>query len=93
MAGCAALPGHATTHAHGDHVGVGGLSCAPAVNMADLHKRVERLLAQRENPLTSLHSSSSVGGASSEPEAIYANLVTPSNLLSRMAAFDQTGAS
>jgi hypothetical protein len=39
----AALPGHANTP------GESGLSGPPVVNMADLHRRVERLLANREN--------------------------------------------
>nr|SVE75584.1 EOG090X00VK [Daphnia hispanica] len=39
----AALPGHVNTP------GDSGLSGTPVVNMADLHRRVERLLANREN--------------------------------------------
>nr|SVE74953.1 EOG090X00VK [Daphnia dolichocephala] len=43
----AALPGHTNTP------GDSGLSGPPVVNMADLHRRVERLLANRENNLGS----------------------------------------
>nr|SVE73385.1 EOG090X00VK [Daphnia atkinsoni] len=69
----AALPGHVSTP------GDSGLSGTPVVNMADLHRRVERLLANRENNNIS---SNSVSMQTSEQEAIYANLVAPSNLLS-----------
>lgn len=79
----AALPGHASTP------GDGGLSGTPVVNMADLQRRVERLLANREN--NNLNSNS-VSMQTSEQEAIYANLVAPSNLLSCIA-FDQQGKS
>lgn len=81
MAG-AAMPGH--TGVPSDS----GLSQAPVVNMADLHRRVERLLASREN--NNLSSTSVANMQASEQEAIYANLVTPSNLLSCIA-FDQSG--
>nr|SVE89711.1 EOG090X00VK [Daphnia sinensis] len=77
----AALPGHVNTP------GDSGLSGTPVVNMADLHRRVERLLANRENNNVS---SNSVSMQTSEQEAIYANLVAPSNLLSCID-FDQTG--
>lgn len=77
----AALPGHTSSSADG------GLSGTPVVNMADLHRRVERLLANREN--SSLNANS-VSIQTAETEAIYANLVTPSNLLSCMG-FDQPG--
>lgn len=79
----AALPGHASTP------GDSGLSGTPVVNMADLHRRVERLLANREN--NNLNSNS-VSMQTSEQEAIYANLVAPSNLLSCIG-FDQQGKS
>jgi len=65
---------------HGQH-GVG----AAGVNMADLHVRVERLLAQRDHPLSLVHAAQAA-----EHEAIYANLV-PSNLLNCIA-FDPSGA-
>nr|SVE92220.1 EOG090X00VK [Megafenestra aurita] len=68
----AALPCHANTP------GDSGISGTPVVNMADLHRRVERLLANREN--NNLNSNS-VSMQTSEQEAIYANLVAPSNLL------------
>ncbi|EFX86200.1 hypothetical protein DAPPUDRAFT_193293 [Daphnia pulex] len=68
----AALPGHANTP------GESGLSGPPVVNMADLHRRVERLLANRENNNIN---SNSVSMQTSEQEAIYANLVAPPNLL------------
>nr|SVE72766.1 EOG090X00VK [Ceriodaphnia reticulata] len=61
----AALPGHASTP------GDSGLSGTPVVNMADLQRRVERLLANREN--NNLNSNS-VSMQTSEQEAIYANL-------------------
>lgn len=77
----AALPGHTSTS------GDVGLSGTPVVNMADLHRRVERLLANREN--SSLNTNA-VSIQTSETEAIYANLVTPSNFLSCMG-FDQSG--
>lgn len=77
----AALPGHASTP------GDGSLSGTPVVNMADLHRRVERLLASREN--NNLNANS-VSIQTSEQEAIYENLVTPSNLLNCIN-FDQPG--
>nr|CAH0105309.1 unnamed protein product [Daphnia galeata] len=77
----AALPGHVNTP------GESGLSGPPVVNMADLHRRVERLLANREN---NNMNSNSVSMQTSEQEAIYANLVAPSNLLSCIN-FDQAG--
>lgn len=77
----AALPGHANTP------GESGLSGSPVVNMADLHRRVERLLANRENNNIN---SNSVSMQTSEQEAIYANLVAPPNLLSCIN-FDQAG--
>jgi hypothetical protein len=55
--------------------------------MADLHRRVERLLANRENNNIN---SNSVSMQTSEQEAIYANLVAPPNLLSCIN-FDQAG--
>jgi len=77
---CAALPGHggAGMNVSGD----GGLAGAP-VNMADLHRRVERLLANRENGLSS-------SAVACDQEAIYANLVAPSTLLNCIS-FDQPG--
>ncbi len=77
----AALPGHASTP------GDSGLSGTPVVNMADLQRRVERLLANREN--NNLNSNS-VSMQTSEQEAIYANLVAPATLLSCIS-FDQSG--
>ena len=78
MANAASLPGHASTP------GDSGLSGTPVVNMADLQRRVERLLANREN------NSNSVSMQTSEQEAIYANLVAPAALLSCIS-FDQSG--
>jgi len=69
---------------HGVNVsGDSGLPGTP-VNMADLHRRVERLLANRDN------NSNSVGMPTCDQEAIYANLVAPSTLLSCIS-FDQPG--
>lgn len=69
---------------HGVNVsGDSGLPGTP-VNMADLHRRVERLLANRDN------NSNPVGMPTCDQEAIYANLVAPSTLLSCIS-FDQTG--
>ena len=81
MANAASLPGHASTP------GDSGLSSTPVVNMADLQRRVERLLANRENNNIN---SNSVSKQTSEQEAIYANLVAPATLLSCIS-FDQTG--
>ena len=77
----AALPNHTNTS------GDGSLSGTPVVNMADLHRRVERLLANREN--NSLNANA-VSIQTVETEAIYANLVTPPNFLSCIG-FDQSG--
>ena len=77
----AALPIHTGTP------GDSGLSGTPVVNMADLHRRVERLLASRES--NNLNGNS-VSIQTTEQEAIYANLVAPSNLLSCIG-FDQQG--
>ena len=77
----AALPGH--TNAPGEN----GLS-APMVDMADLHRRVERLLVSREN--NNLNSGSVANMQTSEQEAIYANLTHPSSLLSCIT-FDPSG--
>nr|SVE83497.1 EOG090X00VK [Daphnia pulex] len=75
----AALPGHANTP------GESGLSGPPVVNMADLHRRVERLLANRENNNIN---SNSVSMQTSEQEAIYANLVAPPNLLRSTVSYE-----
>ena len=56
--------------------------------MADLHKRVERLLSQRENPLHS----NTAAMANGDQEAIYANLM-PSNFQLSCMAFDAAGKS
>lgn len=77
----AALPGH--SNASGDN----GLS-APVVDMADLHRRVERLLVSREN--NNLNSGSVANMQTSEQEAIYANLTHPSSLLNCIT-FDPSG--
>lgn len=78
----AALPGHP------NGPGESGLPGTPVVDMADLHRRVERLLVSREN--NNLNSGSVANMQSSEQEAIYANLTHPSSLLSCIT-FDPPG--
>ena len=77
----AALPGHSNAP------GESGLPGTPIVDMADLHRRVERLLVSREN--NNLNSGS-VANMQTEQEAIYANLTHPSSLLSCIT-FDPPG--